>query len=257
MSDLVKDLRECTHHVSPIEVLCEDVFDIELDSSAALNEIADRIEAEEKAIIEAQNSSAHHIMATYAKSIGKPFRDDKDEHDTITSWLDHWHIAKPTDQDGKPWEIWDQFNPDNSVETKTCIGFEFNHLSQWLLVDSGGAAWNVSHCTRPEPPVLAGDGLPIDKGQTIYRVKDGEKGVVASIGLLANSNNERIGVNWDDGYYDTCSPIELTHVQPDSYQKLQSELNDLLDSDALMDESFREDLQGWFDRYSALIEREN
>ena len=55
-------------------------------------------------VVEAQSKGAHHIMAMWAHSKGRPMN----VGETITQYLDRWYVPKAVDPHGTPWAVEDE-----------------------------------------------------------------------------------------------------------------------------------------------------
>lgn len=91
--------------------LCREIVDNACESCREWKtKIADMIDAEERAIVEAQrdtsgSTSAHYVMRTWAEDKGKPFRDGE----SISQWLDRWYLPRPLFEDGEPAQMDDAY----------------------------------------------------------------------------------------------------------------------------------------------------
>ncbi len=147
--------------------------------------IADQIEAEQKAIIEAQsggssnlwNRSPHHIMRTYAEGKGKPMEDGE----SITEWLNRYYVPL---EDAYPWPKDSAGNPIKIGKTYWgADGKAWNIMSlkpgmKYDVVGKCGGRVNdhlKAFWLSPEPPapkILTANGVPIEKGMTVYVTKE-------------------------------------------------------------------------------------
>lgn len=69
------------------------------------------------------------------------------------------------------------------------------------------------------------DGVPINVGDTVYTT-DGSKGYVERICIMANTTHVKCA--FSDGRIIEFQPTELTHIRPDSLERIADELDDWL-----------------------------
>lgn len=100
-------------------------------------------------------------------------------------------------------------------------------------------------------PVLDADGVPIRAGDTVYS-RDGYKWAVEEL------SHDGIIVYVTDGNYSTAhEPKNLTHNEPDTLDKLQSDISEAALYLALTHYSGTHDkIKGWADRLKAIMERD-
>lgn len=213
--------------------------------SVVLRALADRIEAEQRAIAEAQGKGVHHIMKAYAEKAGMPM----EEGETITEWLDRWFVPRPRYEDGAPVQFGDEHywadctmrkitgfgQTENGAPYITCA-FDGNGMSD-AMIYSG-------FLRRPTPKALDAGGVEIAEGDTVWDIKSGNKFNVQCLDPFKVVGFGGISSTW-------FRPEEFTHRKPDSLEKLRDDL------DAFMrDCSINADKVDEFcDRLTALMER--
>lgn len=193
----------------------------------SLRKLADMVEAEKRAIREAQAGSAHHTMKTWAKGKGYGWKDGE----SITQWLDRNFIPWPLNEDGEPLQF--------GGATEDC-----EHIDR-ISFTRGGFYFNSRHrddlkkyrygdrVKRPAPKYLDSGGVPIEEGDTVwivpgewcdkaplYGFKAWDK---CTVRYLKESNiGPRVCVAADDdmGF---ASPCQLTHQRPDSWERLEED----------------------------------
>ncbi|MEC4272936.1 hypothetical protein VJ923_07180 [Adlercreutzia sp. R25] len=190
------------------------------DMARSLEAVADKVDAEQSAIIEARRKSAHHIMRIWAEKRGMPLK----ERESITEWLDRWFIQRPRFEDGEP------------VQWSDGSDIEWDHGDAWYFnaIDKGGAPLAIGHeaiiaraamvgdgrVKRPAPEVLGADGKPLKAGETVWGIYGGGP---ITIDRIAPSPEQDELVVWSaDGKW--TSPYLLTHEKPDSLEQLRDDM---------------------------------
>lgn len=193
------------------------------DERELFRKLADEIEAEERAIYEAQEGigghvSPHHVIKTYADGIGKPML----EHENITRWLDRWYLPRPVDTDGEPLEIGARYR--NGSDTASV------KLRSYTLDDDGSCRVflrGFPGCRYGESDkrlirvddVLDADGVPIRVGDTVWDVKTGKGYEVVGV----NHDEMTVSVKVDGFKYDLPSIEHLTHREPDTQERIDAD----------------------------------
>lgn len=107
---------------------------------------------------------------------------------------------------------------------------------------------------RPESRVLDADGVPIEVGDTVYRVDDGLKMTVVATGEEAHKHCcEVLTVEYGDNPHSIgklhYSAKELTHRELDSFEKLLSDMRNQCKAGF----TYINDIQGYTKRLTALM----
>lgn len=191
--------------------------------------LADRIEAEQRAIIDAQDGSAHKIMRAWAEQRGYSWADGE----SITQWLDGRFLRLPL-VDGKP------LAKDMEIE-----GLD-GPVEMFCVFDDGsGEAYGGGNsvlfhaCHKPDrdstlhlakPKALDSEGTPIEEDDTVWLVRPEDvtgdsslKGPLKVTGVLS----KRVTVKAPDGETAWPRHDQVTHKEPDTQEKI--------DADALKD----------------------
>lgn len=180
--------------------------------------IADEIDKEQKAIVEAQKDSAHHIMKTYAEDAGMPMEDGE----TINKWLDRWFIKRPCFEGGEPveWRTKDVKWMDRDFD------YYFNGIDEGgvpLAIGEGGVITTADmtddgFVKRRNPKVLDADGVEIKVGDTVWLESNPTAYTVVWF-------NEKLVISHDQrGYkHQFPHPELLTHREPDSQERINED----------------------------------
>lgn len=88
----------------------------------------------------------------------------------------------------------------------------------------GSFGERVKRYERPKP-VLDADGVPIEAGDVVYC--DGkDEAMTASFFHVDNAGQIQTTVKDSGGAYYTLSPSRLSHTRPDSWERLEADLNE-------------------------------
>ncbi len=217
--------------------------------------IAEQIEQEHNALIEAQGASAHHTMLAYAEDKGMPM----EESETITQWLDRWFVPRPRFEDGEPVQFRDEIeihNRSGLLDKGTIQSFHPNNGPVWMLSLVGYdherlVRFDPETCAikRPAPKVLDADGIEIKVGDTVWsRMFTEARGEMTVTGFTAPKDGSNVCVNTDAAY----RPEELTHKEPDSLEKLRDDLDGFMRDCEINADKVDE----YIDRLTAIMERD-
>lgn len=157
-------------------------------------------------------------------------RGDADAPEPMKQIIEKYCLRLPVDSDGKPWNIGDKFQAKlGGYKEKTVAGFSIYENTAYLISE-GGNSYPLNCCSRPQDPVLAADGLPIEVGQTVY-TQNGDSGTVASVHRagekpapytpLSDIPFIRYG-SYDCGKWNYAD--EVTHTPPDSWELLLADM---------------------------------
>ena len=131
-------------------------------------------------------------------------------------------VKRPTkvlDADGVEIRVDDEvFNVQTGNHHVTCVdtaGKLFRSMEQM----DGDSTWLDPMCFTHRAPVLAADGLPLRKGETVYEVDEGIKHVVDHIEYEGGGTPN---VYFMDGKW--AYPALLTHERPDSLDRLAEDI---------------------------------
>lgn len=184
--------------------------------------LADRIEAEQRVIIDAQDGSAHKIMRAWAEQRGYKWNDGE----SITQWLDSRFLRLPL-VDGKPLARGMVLEGMNSPVDRFRI-----------LSDGSGAALDRSgiviasippFCSSnrddtlhlAKPKVLDADGTPTEKGDTVWALDSGQAYEVVEFA------NRAAGLvqcrSLETGECEDIDAKNLTHKEPDTQEKIDAD----------------------------------
>ncbi len=173
--------------------------------SVVLRALADRIEAEQRAIAEAQGKGVHHIMKAYAEKAGMPMEDGE----SITEWLDRWFVPRPRFEDGEAVPFGGEFEADNGstqkLEQLHCFasgGYVLNRKGKRASITPG------EFVKRPSK-VLDADGVEIKIGDTVYEGDGTEPLKVVHI-----FKNGDIEAHSDVGLCSKLDSTNYTHERP-------------------------------------------
>ena len=229
------DTYESPSHCIASKELCIDCPNIPClkCENELFNRIADEIDAEKRAIYEAQmdstgyGTSPHHIIKAYAESIGKPMNGD-----CITDWLNRFYITRPLFDDGEPLVPGDEIDFHGRDEMVISYVVNSNRKDDYspyaTLHLKCGASHNVpisERLRRPKKQVLDADGVPIEVGNAVY----------PNYGTYANRKSTVLDVCGQDdvivsingGGFERFNGKYLTHREPDTQERI--------DRDALKD----------------------
>lgn len=201
------------------------------DLSEVFRKIADDVDAEKRAIYEAQEdsqgdrTSPHHIIKAYSEHIGKPMRD----RECITNWLDRWYFEKPVDENNEPVDfgqtVYDKMRGETEVNRicYTKSGFYFNESRP------GCASRKPRNITygygervgRPKQPVLDAEGIPIEEYDVVY----------PNYGTYANRKStvidvcgqDDVAVSINGGGFERFNGKYLTHREPDTQERIDED----------------------------------
>lgn len=211
--------------------------------------IAEKIEQEHNALIEAQGASVHHTMLAYAEDKGMPM----EENETITQWLDRWFVPRPCFEDGQPVQ-WS----DRSIEWDDGGAWGFSAIGKDGFPIANGefniyarAVVKAGRVQRKHPKVLDAEGVKIKVGDTVWsRMFTEARGEMTVTGFTASKDGSNVCVNTGAVY----RPEELTHTEPDSLEKLRDDMRQA--SVEWMEHSVFPPVEEWTDRLAALMERD-
>lgn len=118
----------------------------------------------------------------------------------------------PRFEDGEKVKFGDEFAW--GIRKRKCTATKLGSEGFALLDKSiGNSAWHgysyTERVKRPEPEVLAADGLPIREGETVYSIHDGKRATVKSL-----FGNIGLQMESDDGDCFETAPLNLTHERP-------------------------------------------
>ena len=87
----------------------------------------------------------------------------------------------------------------------------------WFATTDGA----LQHCAKfaHRAPVLAADGKPLKEGETVWHVGNGVEFTV--IGLPRSVEYQAVKLRLDDGAVTGLDPDQLTHEQPDTWERLE------------------------------------
>lgn len=128
--------------------------------------------------------------------------------------LDMW----PKFEDGAYVMYEDEFDFDGEV--KTAYGFNFGTGGRVSICSDKGSHVrlpNGEHVKRPAPKVLDADGVEIEVGDTVW--VDG----VSESCEVVKVENVIVQVQYADGDTFECCSSDLTHEQPDSWERLEKD----------------------------------
>lgn len=168
----------------------------------------------------------------------------EEDANRIADEIERSYIQLPCDPEGKPWKIGDEaISGEGETFIVQGVGYT-DGLSYLVNVDSG-TVYDAEWCKRPQPKILDADGVEIKVGDTVWFLYgDHHKFVVDriyedhSLGWIVADGGDK------ERYF---QPTKLAHKEPDSLQKLLTDMEDLQEVDDVVPE--------WIDRLSALIER--
>ena len=132
--------------------------------------------------------------------------------------LDMW----PKFEDGEYVMYEDEFDFDGEV--KTAYGFNFGIGGRVSICSDKGSHVrlpNGERVKRPAPKVLDADGVEIKVGDTVWHHSGFAHGVVTSIDASSLIST----VRYFNGYAEFRDAAkDLTHVQPDSWERLEEDI---------------------------------
>ena len=135
--------------------------------------------------------------------------------------IEREYLPRPRFEDGEPVQFGDEFVYDKSTgQSSKVFKFGFTTIDGCTIYDSMG---NCSlHPKRPEPEVLDADGVPIHKGDTVYFVDCPESFDVLGI---ERDGDEPVHIGRNDGTATDAwvSPLDITHKQPDSLERIEED----------------------------------
>lgn len=222
-------------------------FDTKCSSCRRLlmTKIADEIDAEKQSIL-------RNCAYPLTQEVGKPLKEDED----FESWLDHWYFEKPVDENNEPVDfgktVVDKMRGEIDVNrvcyTKT--GWYFNESKP------GGASRKPRNITygygervkRPKQPVLDVNGVPIEVGDTVWKV--GCKHAYGVCEIDESKFYDVLVVRKDCGLMNRFYHDKLTHREPDSLKKLLNDIRGYLAESPCIDVHVRP----WEQRLTALVE---
>ena len=189
--------------------------------SVVLRALADRIEAEQRAIAEAQGKGVHHIMKAYAEKAGMPM----EEGETITEWLDRCFVPRPRFEDGAPVQFEDRCEYDGSRFVARKLVCYADGLT--TVCDKSGNGHTYApgeRVRRAAPKVDDAEGEEVKAGDVVYLLGDARRLEVADPHAADDCGDPVVEcVVLDDGrgagdYPDAdvvaCKASELTHERP-------------------------------------------
>lgn len=171
------------------------------DLAKTLSALADKIDAE---LAQARRSWLERAAKSWAKANGWPdFREGED----FGAWLERCTYKKPVDDCNEPVQFGEHYG--NMEQWLYSVSFCGRHA---VLCGSAGEEMRVESGERVKrrvPEALGADGLPINAGETVYRLSDGERLEV----LLPHGSTPETRE-----YVDCCGELELpsnlTHERP-------------------------------------------
>ncbi len=245
--------------------------------------IADEIESEQRALIEAQgrytsvfdaNRAAQDGLRVWGWMHRKPMEEDE----TITKWLARYFDEKPCYPYGSPVAWRDEVTVETPYDSEsgTLQGIHYNSgpvkILSFVGVDHERLVrYNPETDTlkRPTPPAPDADGVNTCEGDTVYIAPEhehdcgkglsqlhGEAGLAGvkygkpyEVRSLYEHNGQKFArlANLERPW---CPVSWLTHCAPDSFEKLRDDICEMAEASA-DGASMRE----WSDRLTALIER--
>lgn len=274
-------------------ILCEELMGYGYckdspDCGAYLCKMADMVETEQRAIIDAQGGSAHNIVKRWAKRHGFP---EVAKGESLTEWMRRCFLPVPRYQDGATvepgsvscwgtvrfaeveasdggWGNWHLHIDETSevidgtlnervprgllvegkpvregdslwFDTERVTVTDVDGLSDTIFTDylteDGEGGWipypfesaDLSW-ERPAPKVLDADGVPIEVGDTVWRVNDGLRMKVRDVGDKAREHGCQVLTLLPDDDWDCCGVLhysgkELTHSEPDSMERIRAD----------------------------------
>lgn len=204
--------------------------------------IADEVDAEKDALIDANKDSAHHSMRLWAEKNGMPMLE---EGEAIGEWLDRWFVNLPCDSKGEPVRFRNEYEYDgNPYTARKMVLYENGSVT---VCDMSGNGHNYAPGERVERhvKVLDADGVEInvgDEGWSNYG--SFKKRVIKAVHPAGTWQDAPVdSVEFDDGGWDYAHTF--THREPDSLEKLRDAMKD----------SMSNEVRVYANRLTALIER--
>ena len=138
-------------------------------------------------------------------------------HDGIVKNATEIHVFKPkvVDADGVEIHAGDVLY---SVETGGSVTVDsIEPGNPWFATTDGA----LQHCAKfaHRAPVLAADGKPLKAGEAVWHVGNGVEFTV--IGLPRSGEYQAVKLRLDDGAVTGLDPDQLTHEQPDTWERLE------------------------------------
>lgn len=204
-------------------------------ANLAFKALADLIDAEIDGIVECQNGrdsyspSAHHAVRTWAERRGMPM----EEGETISDWLNRWFIARPRFEDGDivQWGA-DDIDWGDGINWKfNAIAEDGRPLAYSGMMDAVASMTENGRVKRITGSVNLSDGLPAERGQTVYLVPGAYRGripadcerltvvSVTSAGIVVLQGSDMFG----EGVREKFLPETLTHTRPDSQSRIEAD----------------------------------
>lgn len=184
--------------------------------------IADEIDAEKKALIDAQRDSAHHIMRLWAEKNGMPMLE---KGETIKKWLDRWFVKRPRFEDGEPVQWYDGKNIEWDEESSlmiNAIGKDGVPLALGVSsICARALMTGDGRVRRRKTNALDANGVPYERGQKVWRISDGEWFYVDEVKPNGKLDLKQGGLG---EMVFNAEPFDFTHHEPDSYEKLRDDI---------------------------------
>lgn len=166
--------------------------------------------------------------------------------------IEKYYIPRPRFEDGEPVQFGDYVDGCNGPVDSFLIyedgsGTVYGEDDLPYKVDDGAAAGIDEPHKRPKPKILDADGVEIKVGDAVWHVSEpGEVGEVETL-IPASAN---VCVLWSTGAESYTPGVDLTHLEPDSLEKLR---DDVLDTCEPITSVIK---QEWADRLTAIMERD-
>ena len=137
-------------------------------------------------------------------------------------------IEWPRFEDGELVGIGDEVDGDGETMTVKGVALYVQGWNMTLEASDTVAVLsgeNGERVKRPNSQVLDADGVPIEVGDVVYC--DGrDEAMTASFFHVDNAGQIQTTVKDSGGAYYTLSPSQLSHTRPDSWERLEADLNE-------------------------------
>lgn len=198
----------------------------------------------DKELSEAKEAYLGDEFARFAEVIGKPMLEDE----TIEDWLGRWYLPRPLFDDGEPAQFGDRFVNDKGNDS-TLSSLNYTKGAHDYVSANGGQRHEVTNrFRRPAQPVLDADGVPIEVGDTVWKV--GCKHAYGVCEIDESKFYDVLVVRKDCGLMNRFYHDKLTHREPDSLKKLLNDIRGYLAESPCIDVHVRP----WEQRLTALVE---
>lgn len=212
-----------------------------------MTKIADEIDAEKRAIYEAQKDSSglstspHHVIKAYAENVGKPMQ----HGESITDWLARWYFEKPMDDNNEPVDLCQIIDDKVRGEIEvsricyTKSGFYFNNSRSTNRKRRKMKGITYAYGKRVKRPVQAffdAEGLPIENADRVWIVPGCHCdryplfGFDAGIECVVVENKDekhkaegRICVMTKEKRRGYPMPEQVTHREPDTQERIDDD----------------------------------